>query len=167
MKDVRCLLLKIFDRNHNLIGLGHKQLKKQIKKCFETQAIYHPIKIATGYNKHEKKRRIHEDTFNKFLQKSQVSSAKKLKEFLYEIAFANISKDLFDLTKDDPHNIIRKIQDEELFKELLEIPEFDKKIEIISMECNEKSDFTVTFQYLQPEIIETKEKKLFLHGFNA
>ena len=54
MEDVRCLLLKIFDRNHNLIGLGHKQAKKLIKKCFETQAIYYPIKILTEYT--EKKR---------------------------------------------------------------------------------------------------------------
>jgi len=166
MKDVRCLLLKIFDRNHNLIWLG-TQAKKQIKKCFETQAIYHPIAMITGYEKEQKNRESNKRTFQKFLKETGIHEAKDLKDFLYEIAFANINRDLFELTKDDPHNIIWKIQDEDLFEELIEIPNFDEKINILSMECNGKWDFTVTFQYLKLEIIKAKWEKLFLHWFNT
>ena len=102
-----------------------------------------------------------------YLNEHKIKTAKELKEHLYEMAFANINKDLFELTKDDPHNIIRKIQDEELFEELLQIPDFDKKVNILSMESNKEGEFTVTFQYLKLEIIETQGKKLFLHGFNS
>jgi (p)ppGpp synthase/HD superfamily hydrolase len=167
MKDVRCLLLKIFDRNHNLKGLNEKKPKDQIKKCFETQAIYHPIKIVIGYTDKSKNWRENSKIFNQFLKDNKSKSAKELKEFLYEIAFANISKDLFELTKNDPQNIIRKIQDKKLFEELLQIPNLDEKVKILNMECDRNGEFMVTFQYLKLEIIETNGKNLFLHGFNV
>ena len=44
MKDVRVLLLKIADRDHNLITLDGLKPHKQIRMTFETQAIYSPLR---------------------------------------------------------------------------------------------------------------------------
>ena len=51
MQDVRSLLLKISDREHNMITVQHIPDYKQIRMFFETQAIYLPLVRVLGYHK--------------------------------------------------------------------------------------------------------------------
>jgi GTP pyrophosphokinase len=51
MRDVRCLLLKIADRDNNLRTIEALKEHKQVRIGFETQAIYQPLKNALCYDK--------------------------------------------------------------------------------------------------------------------
>ncbi|MFZ5341789.1 MAG: HD domain-containing protein [Patescibacteria group bacterium] len=44
MLNIKCLLLKIADREHNLNSIDNLKSNKQIRMAFETQAIYYPLK---------------------------------------------------------------------------------------------------------------------------
>jgi (p)ppGpp synthase/HD superfamily hydrolase len=49
MKDVRCFLLKLADREDNLKTLGNLKAHKQVRMAFETQAIFTPLEIILKF----------------------------------------------------------------------------------------------------------------------
>ena len=51
MKDVRCFLLKLADRDDNLKTLWNLKAHKQVRMAFETQAIFTPLEIILKFRR--------------------------------------------------------------------------------------------------------------------
>ena len=81
MKDVRVFLLKIADREHNLLTLKYLKDKKQVRVAFETQAIFSPLSRLLMY-KRAKSIPACTRRMNAYLERHKLFNATQLKTFL-------------------------------------------------------------------------------------
>lgn len=146
IKNIWCLLVKLADREHNLSTIKHLPNNKQIKKSFESQAIYLPlINILDFKNKNntidnaEKRLKI-------FLKDKNIKTAKEFKNTLLNTCFHNFTENIFDIVYNNSNTVVWEIQDKILFNSLLESWWFDEDaVEIIKMETNWNNLFKVFF----------------------
>jgi len=160
IKDVRCLLVKIFDRNHNLVTLWAKKNDKQIQKCFETQAIYHPIQLAISYSAHSSSVHEHERCLQTYLKEYHIINSKDFKKNIYNVAFANLDEQMFDIVCKNAHSVMWKILDEEVFQRLLANTEMHEHIEICHIEASLGGKFCVKFRIKQGDFFSYCHEKI-------
>lgn len=159
MKDIRGILLKLADRNHNLITLEWLKPNKQIRMTFETQAIYEPMKEILNCNS-DGDIKYREELLNKYIKKNNIRSAKWLKDLLYNKTFHNFDNETFNLVYNNTQSVIWKIEDKEMYKNLIEMTDFDEKIEVISLDMYYDWKFECTFKYKKWQLFTEVNSKL-------
>jgi len=160
IKDVRCLMLKIADREHNLKTIEWLKEKKQIRMWFETQAIYEPLKKMMNCDIFKFTIKQRWELLNKYMKENKLKTAVELKENLYSHAFQDFDDDTFELVYKNTDHIIWKIENREMYLKLIETHNFDEKIEVLSIERSLDWDFLCTFMYKKWEIFDKIDSKL-------
>lgn len=164
LRDVRVLLVKIGDRDHNLLTLEGLQPQKQIKMTFETQAIYVPLKELLHY---EKDCTIPErQTYlDEYIQKNNIHTATEFKHTLYNETFEDFDDETFDLVYGNSNKIVWRIEDKERFEKLLSLEWFTNHITIINLRTDGKN-FKASFQFTKGQLINTyQNNKFWLYSF--
>jgi GTP pyrophosphokinase len=146
IKDIRCLILKLTDRKHNLISLEGLQPHKQIRMSFETQAIYEPLKKIFDCDQ-DPDIQICKTSLKNFLKQHNIQTAQKLQETLYKQSLYDIDRDTFDIVYKHTDTIVWKIEDKEMYLKLVNTKDFDEKVEVISIEQDLDGKFCSTFKY--------------------
>ncbi len=148
MKDVKCILLKLHDRENNINTLDWLDANKQIRMSFETQAIYEPLRKLFWFNRGKKKSvKECEDILKHYLIANKINTAQEFKEMLLSQTFYDFDNDTFDLVYKNANRIFRKIQDKKVFENLIEMKKFDEKIDVISIEESIDWNFSVVMKY--------------------
>jgi len=144
MQDIRCLLLKLADREHNLETIEWLKPAKQVRMSFETQAIYVPLKeILHRWEKTTTD--LVKDLHRSFIKKEKINNEIEFKEKLYLTCFNELDDDIFNLVYLDTKSIIRKVSDENMMHDVVSQKWFDKKIDIIDITYWLKCSFSCTF----------------------
>lgn len=167
MKDVRCLLLKIADRDHNLQTIGNLKENKQIRMAFETQAIYQPLRKIFGLDVGMGKAAVMEmrDRFSQHLQKNSVSDPSDLKTSLCNTFFRGFDHDTFQAVYSSSDSVNWKIEDKRMYARLVDLPEFDQKVDVLSVKEDETGRFWCLFRYRKGEVFEEVGPYLSISSF--
>lgn len=164
MKDIRCAFLKLMDRDHNNKTLEWLKTDTQIRKSFETQALYNPLKKIIWLNN---KKFVYSEIWNRFtnyIKKNKIYNVEDLKMNLYKITFDDIDSYNFELFYHNSNNIVWKIEDKKMFENLIENNYFDSKIEIISFTQTVNWKFSCLFKYKEGKIC-CEKVKMIVSGF--
>lgn len=157
LRDVRCLLLKLADRQHNLRTIEGLRENKQIRLAFETQAVYQPLKgileIGTAGTVADKARLLAE-----FLAASGIAGPRELKQHLVNTFFHGFDYETFDVVYRNTGNIVWNINDKAIYRRLLENPEFERKIDVISLRMLMDGAFCCSFRFKGGEVIDGEAK---------
>lgn len=140
MNDVRVLLLKIADRDHNLKSLEWLKPNKQIRMTFETQAIYEPLKNLMKCNNI----RGCSSNLKQVLLEVKIKTPKDFKVYLFSKTFENFDNDTFSLAYDNTNKIAWQIDNLSLFKSLISQSAFENNINIIDLQTDWEN-FRATF----------------------
>ncbi len=164
MKDVRCILLKLHDRENNINTLSWLDTDKQIRMSFETQAIYEPLRKLFGLNK-SGKRSIKEcdARLKHYLLANKINTSKEFKEMLLSQTFYEFDNDTFNLVYKNTNRIFRKIQDKKVFEKLIETKNFDNKIQVVSIEQTINWDFCAIIKYKEWNVFGDLNGQLRIH----
>lgn len=143
-QDIRVILLKLADRDHNLDTLDVMNPNRQIKMAFETQAIYEPLKRIIPDRNNVKD--CYEQ-FNIYLQNHYLKDVHQIKLHLYNVFFQDFDNETFNLVYKNSTNIVRKIDDKEAFTSLIRKEHFDDKVEVLCIEEDSQWGFQALFRY--------------------
>lgn len=163
MQDMRCLLLKIADREHNITTLVHLKNHKQVRMAFETQAIFQPLKNILRIDE-KMALKVANENLREFLKKNTLENARDFKEFLYQKSFHNFNDNIYKLVYDDSDKIIWEIEDIEVYEQLCLMETFKNGSEVISMWTNGKN-FKFQFRFKQGFIFEQPNLRLKIASF--
>jgi hypothetical protein len=150
LQDIRVLLLKIADREHNIDTLKHLQNDKQVRMAFETQAIYKPLKHVLGLYENRTIDEI-KKRFADCLCSKHISEPREIKACLYSMSFRDFSDEMFDLVYNNSHKIVWEVEDKAYLKELSKNKEFEKHVNIENMWTDGerfKAEFTFDKGYI-------------------
>lgn len=157
MKDVRCFLLKIADRNDNLQTISNLKDNKQVRMAFETQAIFNPMEEMLDYDRIQNVIEAQEN-FNEICGNSDIKNEIELKAFLIHITFDNFSNESFDAVYKSTHNVTWKITNKSMLDHFLKIANIDEKIDVVSIEHWDDNHFCFEFKFKKWEVIDTNIK---------
>lgn len=164
MYDIRCILLKLYDREHNINTLSGLEPHKQIRMSFETQAIYEPLKkLFGGYQDTPLTIEACETILHHYLHANHITTPTWLKEALLNQAFFSFDNDTFNIVYKNTNRIFRQIDDKKVFEKLVESKNFDEKIEVISIQQNGQGKFLAIFKYKRGNIFEDLDSKFKIH----
>ncbi|HNZ51464.1 MAG TPA: HD domain-containing protein [bacterium] len=147
-QDVRCLLLKIADRQHNLNTISHLPNNKQIRMAFETQAILLPTKEILGYDRSGVTVAKAIANWQAFLRRGHFKNLVQLKDDLYKKQFIDLDCEMYDLVYSHTNAIIWQMTDKKLFEKMLADQLFNKTAEILSI-TSDGRNFRAEFQFSQ------------------
>lgn len=150
-QDIRCLLLKIADRQHNISTITHLPSNKQMRMAFETQAVMIPIKNILDYDQNGLTISQATNNWHDFLEKEKLTKIDDLKRRLYQQQFVDLNGEMYNLAYDNSNSIVWQITDKELFEKLLSDNKFNQSIEIISMVGNNE-EIMIEFKFNQAYI---------------
>ena len=153
MQDIRVLLLKLADREHNINTLKYLKKNKQVRMAFETQAIFEPLKKILKYNKKQKIKEI-EDNFQKYLMENNFSSPKDVKKNLHNMSFKDLSHEMFELVYNNSDRVVWEIENKQYLEELSRNEEFESHANIEYMWTDGKT-FKASFTFDKGFIIDS------------
>lgn len=164
MQDIRCILLKLHDRENNIDTLWWLEPHKQIRMSFETQAIYAPLKKLFGLYKN-KAQSIDACTelLHHYLLANHITTTEWLKETLLNQTFFDFDNDTFNLVYKNSKCIFWEINDKKVFEKLVKSKNIDEKIDIVSLQQSINDDFLAVFKYKQWNVFENFDNKLKMH----
>ncbi|EKD25143.1 MAG: hypothetical protein ACD_80C00113G0011 [uncultured bacterium (gcode 4)] len=164
MHDIRCIWLKLHDREHNINTLWWLEPRKQIRMSFETQAIYEPLKKLFGwYRNKPKSLEVCHELFHHYLIANRITTPEDIKEALLNQTFFDFDNDTFNLVYKNSNRIFWEINNKKVFKKLIESKNFDEKIDIISFQQDAHDNFLVVFKYKKWNVFEGFTSKLKIH----
>lgn len=164
MKDIRCILLKLHDRENNINTLSGLDTDKQIRMSFETQAIYEPLRKLLGFNRNKKKCiKDCESTLKHYLLANKIKTEQEFKEILLSQTFYDFDNDTFDLVYKNANRIFRKIQNKKVFEKLIKTKNFDEKIQVMSIKQNMNWEFCAIIKYKEGNVFDNLNSKLKMH----
>jgi len=166
IKDIRCILLKLADREHNLATLSYMPPDKQVKKSFESQSLYIPLMHILWFWQKScldiKKCSI---LFKNFLQENNLSYYKDIKNYLLNICFNNFNEELFEIVYKNSTSVVWELNDKVFFDELVENWWFDSEgVEIQSIETTFNWDFKVIFYFKKWVVLQNLSWKFNIYN---
>jgi len=164
IKDARCLFLKLMDREHNNKTLDWLKTDKQIRKSFETQALYNPLKRILRVDQKDFILEYINKLFSEYMNKNNISNIEELKSVLYKETFEDINSDNFNLFYYHSNNVVWKIKNKKMFDKLIKNNYFDDKIDIISLTEDVNWNFGCLFKYKEGKIC-CQNLKMSVSGF--
>ncbi len=165
MKDVRVLLLKLADREHNIETLNHLKDKKQVRMAFETQAIFEPLKKLLNYDKPISIEKT-QQKLNRALRKHKINTAAQFKQFLFDKSFQNINHNTFNTVYNNSSSVIWRIEGMDMYKKLCSTRAFKNKIDILNVKSN-GNWLTADFKFKKGAITNNKLLKMNLLSYNT
>jgi len=146
MQNIKCIILKLTDRENNLKTLQSLSKEKQIRMSFETQAIYIPLKqILEDFDNLS----LCKNKFENFIKKNNIKNEKELKNKLFSQTFDDFDNETYNLTYKNTNFICRQIEQKEVLDSLLKIEEFNNKINIVETEYDTNGFVSCCFRYKQ------------------
>ena len=145
MQDVRTLLLKLADREHNIKTLGYLKESKQVRLAFETQAIFAPLKKILGYDENIPINEI-KKRYISFLKKNKINTPSQFKKFLYKMSFKELSDEMYNLVYNNSDAVVWEIEDKGYFKELTKDDGFKCNANLESM-WSDGDSFKASFTF--------------------
>lgn len=158
MRDVRVLLLKIADRDHNLSTLWWLQPNKQVRMTFETQAIYEPLREILAHQDFNIEHAA--EQFRTYCLDHNLVSVAEIKHNLFNQTFYNFDHNTFLLAYKNTNAIVRQSDDKKRFEKLLSSPKFDSYIDVISMRTD-GDKFSATFIFKAGKLFQDKSEHKF------
>lgn len=144
LHDVRALLVKILDRDHNLQTLDIFRPQKQMRVSFETQAIYKPLEFLFVKDSIENV----QEKFSLFLKKNFILDVFSFKECLYSQSFSGKGEEDFPILYHNSDKVIWRIEDKNLYLALCRNNKaFEKNHELVRMKEDTDGMFFVEIQF--------------------
>ncbi|HQE63195.1 MAG TPA: HD domain-containing protein [bacterium] len=165
-QDVRCLLLKIVDRQHNLSTISNLASNRQVCMAFETQAILLPMKEILDYDREGLTINEAAANWQHFLQKGHFSSLSAIKEELYKKQFVNLDSGMYNLIYDHANAIIWQVTDKSLFEKLIIDPQFNQTADVLLI-SSDGHNFKAEFQFREGYIHHGSQIKLGISTFST
>lgn len=147
IKDARCGFLKLIDREHNNKTLIWLKTDKQIRKSFETQALYNPLREILRMDAEDFDVKDMDSLLSNYMKNNKIKNVDDLKSNLYNITFYDIDSNNFDLFYSSSDSIVWEINSKKMFEDLIKNDSFDNKIEIISLKQDVDWNFSCLFKY--------------------
>ncbi|MCP4524041.1 MAG: HD domain-containing protein [Candidatus Gracilibacteria bacterium] len=144
MKDIRCILLKLADRNHNLETLEHIPELKQVKISFESQALYIPLLGILEYNNSGLKQA--KENFLIYLKENDIVLVSDLKKDLLNHSFHDFNEDLYNMVSKHPENVLWSINDFDMYKTFI-LSLSEETISTKSIYIDETGKFEAMIRY--------------------
>ena len=161
MKNIWCILLKLADREHNLETLSHMPAYKQVKKSFESQALYLPLMNIVWFNEENNSVLSAEQKLKKYLEDNNIKNFKEFKKHLFNICFHDFSENIFDVVYNNADRVLWVINDENWFLSLVKSWFFKKdSAEFIEITADNLWNFSVTFRIISWNTFDIKKWKL-------
>lgn len=135
LQDIKCLLLKVADRSHNLKTLQGLKNEKQIRISFETQAIYEPLKKLLNWNNTNNVTAL-TNSLHGFVQTKQILTASDFKEKLLQETFDSFNNNTFNLVYRNSQHFIWRISDWDTYKLICKQTDLNGKIKLVSLKTN-------------------------------
>lgn len=164
MDDIRCIFLKLHDRENNIVTLSGLEPRKQVRMSFETQAIYEPLKKLFGWNKKKSKSLAAcNDLLYYYLVANHITTTEWFKETLLNQTFFDFDNDVFNLVYKNSNRIFWEINNKKIFEKLIASENFDEKIDVISIQQNAHGKFLAIFKYKKWNIFKWLKSKMRIH----
>ena len=154
MRDARCLVLKMLDREHNNKTLVWLKTDKQIRKSFETQALYVPLRKILKFDDEKFDINNVSSLLSTYQKEHNISSVSELKSSLYQITFRDIDSENFELFYYSSDSIVWEIEDKGLLEYLMSNDNFDDSIEVVSISQDASWKFRCLFKYRKWQIFD-------------
>ncbi len=155
MKDVRCLLLKLADRENNLQSIDKFRDEKQMRISFETQAVYLPLKLILckdgSCTLQDASIRLQQ-----VIEREGVTTSKQLEDLLFGYSFTNLNREFYHEVYSCSHNVVWELSDLTRYEQLCSNTEFCQSTKIISIHSDGKS-FRVRFKFQKVYLHEGEE----------
>jgi hypothetical protein len=100
---------------------------KQIKKSFESQALYLPLIKILKYNQKDLSIDKSQKLLDIYLKENNIKTSKELKNNLLNICFHDFSEDIFDIVYNNSSNVVWEIEDKKVFDSLVLSGWFDSE----------------------------------------
>lgn len=145
LHDIRVLLLKLADRDHNTYTSLYVRKEKQVRLAFENQIFFSPLKEIISYPTLS----IEQSSLllHSFLKEHRLLSSKDLYEHLLTHYLSSTDHIFFHELKTNATNIIWKITNKTIFEHLMHHTKFCSTIKILSIYTS-LSKFEAHFYFL-------------------
>lgn len=152
MRDPRCLLLKIADRDHNLSTVAALARHKQVRMAFETQAVYEPLRELFGMAARRPSVGECREKFLAWLAREKIATAAQAKEALFSTFFGGLGKDGLETVMRRASGVQWRVADRSAFLCLFEGEAWKGKLEIVSMSISGAGAFECLFRMTGPHV---------------
>lgn len=165
VKDIRCLLVKLTDRENNLMTLSSLKYNKQVRISFETQAIYSPLKRIIHFNDKSLTIEKAKEGLADFMKEKNLVYHEDLGKFLYHFTFEDFSREIFDEVYTCSENVVWEVQDLDRFESLCLNKEFQDSTKLISL-TTDGFAFSARFCFIGAHVMqESNEMKMNVSNF--
>lgn len=167
LNDVRVFLLKIADRDNNLLTLSSLKDHKQVRISFETQAIFSPLRLILGYDEEEMMIDVVAKNFAEFVGQEHLATAHSLQQHLFHYCFEDFNRETFRQVYSCTENVVWEIHDMARYERLCQNENFERSAQVLSL-ATDGVHFKVTFQFRGAHVMDQKDgTKFTLSSFRA
>ena len=167
LQDARCFLLKLADRDNNMLTLSTFRSQKQHRISFETQALFAPLRVILGYDREENSIKNVHRRFTSFLTKKKLSTPQQLESYLFDYSFLDFNRETFEQVYSCAENIVWEIRDYKNYQKLCKNEYFDECVQVLSLETDGEN-FRVKFKFKAlPPVMEQNITKFSVSTFSA
>lgn len=159
LHDVRVFLLKIADRDNNLLTLSSLKNHKQIRTSFETQAVFTPLRELLGYDRAEVTLGEITQSFQQFVTNQQLLTPGTLQNYLFGQTFREFTRETFREVYANCENVVWELHDLKKYEHLCQIESFEKAVQVLSL-YTDGANFRVTFKLLGAHVIDQHDTTL-------
>ncbi len=160
-------LLKIADREQNLLDVENLPSNKQVRISFETQAIYEPLRKILNYEECNDTNIVKlKKDLNKFIKSHNLKDIKALKNYLISEYYKGFTTETFNEVYKNSDKIIWETNDMDEFAKLCKNKQFDESVTIVSMQ-SEESKRSVLFHFKLAHVGDKKIKELKIKSFKS
>ncbi len=161
IQNIWCILVKLADREHNLSTLSYMPKDKQIKKSFESQAIYLPLMSILKFNESNISLQESTNLLKKYLLENNIKTSKCLKKSLLNTCFHDFSEDIFDVVYQNSNNVIWRIRDKKIFNWLMKSGWFDSdSVDVKSITSDTNWSFNIDFIFKSASTFDLSNWKI-------
>lgn len=154
LSDVRPILLKLADREHNINTLCSLPQDRQVRMSFETQVLFHPLVAILGYGTPDMTVAVSNQQWQAYLTEHDLRTAEQIwRHFLTQSALAAFQEEFYEQVCEYPHLIVWELEDEEDFYELMEDEKFSGSVELKRVRVSAE-EFLAQFQVVSGELPE-------------
>ncbi len=155
-QDIRILLLKMAEREHNLSNIKSLKKDQEIKISFETQAIYETLKSVLSYDHpipfHESAERL-----TAFMAENQLSSPLELTKYVLDEIFTSIGNESCHIMYENIDSVIWRVDEMETYESLAYSKVFEYRVDFVLLRATSGGAVEAYFKF-KSNALEAYEK---------